>query len=275
MSIKKLLAVDLDGTFLNSKSQVTPENLAAVARLKRHGVETAVLTGRTFYEIPLEIRSCKDIEYFVFSDGAGICHSEKGLRYYCPIDKELAKTVYNALKNYDCFIELYSNGNPTVLKDCFNDEALNYYNIDPGFIPVMKKTRLGVKSLEAVLDDEAYKIEMFDIFFKHLSERQQCVDLLREQGIEIEITESMTNNLELLAKGVNKGSGLKSLCKCEKINPDDIIVAGDSKNDISAFAFAKESCAVANACDELKAVCTKVICSNDENIMVYFENHLL
>ncbi|MGN0523141.1 MAG: HAD family hydrolase [Eubacterium sp.] len=271
----RLLAVDLDGTALNSKSQISKENIEAISRLEENGIKTAILTGRTFYEIPLEVRECKGIEYYIFSNGAGIRHFEKGLRYYSPIDKTIAAEVFKTLCSYNCFIELYSNGHPIVRSDEFNSEMLNYYNIDQSFIPVMEQTRFPVKDLEAVLYDDAYKIEMFDVFFKYENQRQACIEALMSKDYGFEITTSMSNNLEILKSGINKGTGLKKLCEIEHVRLEDIIVIGDSRNDITAFEVAHTKYAVSNACDELKALADKVICSNDENIMAYMERELL
>lgn len=271
----RLIAVDLDGTALNSKSQISKENVEAILRLEENGIKTAILTGRTFYEIPLEVRECKGVEYYIFSNGAGIQHFEKGLRYYSPIDKSIAAEVFKILCSYNCFIELYSNGHPIVRRDEFNSEMLNYYNIDQSFIPVMEQTRFPVKDLEAVLYDDAYKIEMFDVFFKYENQRQACREALTSKDYGFEITTSMSNNLEILKSGINKGTGLKKLCEIENVRLEDIIVIGDSRNDITAFEVAHTKYAVSNACDELKALADKIICSNDENIMAYMERELL
>ncbi len=44
----KLLALDLDGTLLNSKGEVSPENTAAIRAAERMGVHVTIATGRRF-----------------------------------------------------------------------------------------------------------------------------------------------------------------------------------------------------------------------------------
>lgn len=271
----KLIATDLDGTLLRTDSSVSEENINAINRLAEAGIKTAVLTGRTLYEIPLELRSCKGIEYFVYSNGAGINHSIKGILDYRPIEKVVAIRICEILKSYCAFTELYTNGYPMVEKDEFNYESLEYYNIDKNFIPEMVKTRRPVKSLEKILYDNSYKIEMLDIFFKYDNERTEFKNRLMSEFYGLDITTSMDNNLEIMNKGINKGFGLKRLCELAGVNIEDAIVIGDSKNDITAFNAAKTKYAVSNACDELKKLSDKIICSNGENIMEYFEKELL
>ncbi len=270
-----MLALDLDGTLLNSKSEISKENLEAINRLADNGIKTMILTGRTFYEIPKELRSCAGIAYYVFSNGAGIRSRKKGMIHYNPILKAAAIRLFDILKSYNCFIELYANGYPYVNKDEFTDEMLRYYNIDYSFIPVMQNTRVPLHNLETILYNKKYEIEMFDVFFKYQGQRNDCIKRLKSEFCGFEITTSMTNNLEILNRGMNKGYGLKKLCEIENINLDPIIVIGDSENDISAFETAKTKYAVSNACDKLKSISDEIICSNDENIVCYVEKELL
>ncbi len=269
-----VIVSDLDGTLLNSNTQVTQENLDAIKRLRQKGVKTAILTGRTLYEIPFELRTCDCIDYFVYSNGAGIQSGYKGLVYYNPIDKNLAQKVFDILDSYDTLIEIYSNNFPFVEESKYNDESFNYYKIDKDFIPEMKKSRRTVESHKALLSDENYKIEMFDVFFENNDERLECKEKLFAEFPDLEITTSMTNNLEIMNKSTNKGSGLKKLCEISGYSLDDVIVVGDSKNDITAFVTAKKKYAVSNACKEIKSIADKIICSNDENIMCYMEKEL-
>ena len=138
----------------------------------------------------------------------------------------------------------------------------------------MKKSRKPIKNLKGLLTDGSYKIEMFNVFFRNDTEKEACRQLLLEKFDGIEITSSLTSNLEIIKKGINKGFGLKKLCEITGYDLDNIIVVGDSKNDISAFNTAKTKYAVSNACDELKALADKIICSNDEGVMKYMENEI-
>lgn len=74
---------------------------------------------------------------------------------------------------------------------------------------------------------------------------------------DIEITTSMDNNLEIMKKGVNKGTGLLNLSKISKIELENIIVLGDSENDLTAFKAAKRKYAVSNACEKSNCLLTK------------------
>lgn len=81
----------------------------------------------------------------------------------------------------------------------------------------------------------------------------------------------MTNNLEICPPGVNMWATLTQFCGELGIDIRNVAVAGDSPNDISAFKTQAKKYTVSNACCEVKNWADKVICSNDENIMCYFE----
>ncbi|MDE6124064.1 MAG: HAD hydrolase family protein, partial [Eubacterium sp.] len=57
-----LIAVDIDGTLLNSNSELSIENLEAIKRLSTRGIMTVPVTGRTYNEIPQAVRNCEDIQ---------------------------------------------------------------------------------------------------------------------------------------------------------------------------------------------------------------------
>lgn len=269
-----VIATDLDGTLLCSDTTISKENLDAIKRLGKKGIKFAVLTGRTFYEIPAELRSCNDIDYFVYSNGASIENSKNETVYCDPIEKDTAKQIYGILNSYETFIEIYANKTPFVDKEKFTEKHFEYYKIDRNFIPEMYKSRKAVSNLSKLLDSDLYNIEMFDVFFRNNDERKECYNRICDEFDNMEITSSMNNNLEIMKKGINKGTGLQRLCKTAGYNLDDVIVIGDSKNDITAFKTAKKCYAVSNACDEIKALADKIICSNDENIMCYMEQEL-
>lgn len=266
-----IIASDLDGTLLKSNTDISEENLRAIERLAQKGAKIILLTGRTLYEVPKELRTCKGVEYIVFSNGAGIYHREKGIIEYRTISNEKAFKIYKVLNEYKTFVELYTNGAPYVETADFSQESFEYYKIDSQFIPEMYKSRRICDSIKDLIFDLDFKTEMFDVFFRNQDERSECYERLKREIDEIEITTSMTNNLEIMLKGINKGSALRELCQIAGFDIKDVTVVGDSKNDLTVFNTEATKYAVANACEEIKALADKIICSNDENIMCYIE----
>lgn len=267
----RYIASDLDGTLISSDNEVSEENLDAIDRMHNAGVRFIVLTGRTLYEVPLELRHNDSIDYIIYSNGVGIWDRKRGLLKNNFIDDEKAKKVFEILSEYETFTEIYSGGRPYVDASKFDLEHLLYYKIDKGFIPEMNKSRVKIPSLRKIIDDSNDKVEMFDVFFRYEKERQECLKRLKNDFDDLFVTSSMSNNLEIVRAGNSKGNTLIEFCNKMGIDIKSVTVLGDSKNDISAFETDAKGYAVANACDELKNLADKVICSNDENVMRFME----
>lgn len=267
----RYIASDLDGTLISSDNEVSEENLDAIDRMHNAGVRFIVLTGRTLYEVPLELRHNDSIDYIIYSNGVGIWDRKRGLLKNNFIDDEKAKKVFEILSEYETFTEIYSGGRPYVDASKFDSEHFLYYKIDKGFIPEMNKSRVKIPSLRKIIDDSNDKVEMFDVFFRYEKERQECLKRLKNDFDDLFITSSMSNNLEIVRAGNSKGNTLIEFCNKMGIDIKSVTVLGDSRNDISAFETDAKGYAVANACDELKNLADKVICSNDENVMRFME----
>ncbi len=267
----RYIASDLDGTLIGSNNEVSEENLDAIDRMHNAGVRFIVLTGRTLYEVPLELRHNDSIDYIIYSNGVGIWDRKRGLLKNNFIDDEKAKKVFEILTEYETFTEIYSGGRPYVDASKFDSEHFLYYKIDKGFIPEMNKSRVKIPSLRKIIDDSNDKVEMFDVFFRYEKDRQECLKRLKNDFDDLFVTSSMSNNLEIVRAGNSKGNTLIEFCNKMGIDIKSVTVLGDSRNDISAFETEAKGYAVANACDELKNLADKVICSNDENVMRFME----
>lgn len=270
----KLIACDLDGTLLNDDSAVTQENFKAIEKIKNTGAEFAVCTGRTFYEIPENLRSCPDVRYIIYSDGAVLYDKQYGKILYSDyIAPAVAKTVYDILDSYVTMIELYENGTPKTDAAKLNSAAYDYYNIDPLYVPVIEQTRRGYEDIRAALNDFD-KVEIFNVFFKNPDDRQDCIERLNAAA-ELNITTSMDNNIEIMNRTVSKGNALKHLADILNVKLGEIITAGDSKNDFSTFEISGLSVAPASASYEVRQRADATACSNNEPVARFIlENYL-
>lgn len=266
-----IIATDLDGTLLSNSTSVSRENLDAVKRLYKNGISTVIATGRTFFEIPQELLECKYIDYIIYSNGAAVYKRGKGVIYSSYFEPQTAYGVFRILNNAKTFIELYAKGIPIVDSAKFNERGFARYRIDPDYLPEIRRSRKPIDDLESVIRHPGLELEMFDVFFRDMQERAECRHRINVCFPNLQITTSMSNNLEIMNKGVNKGTGLKNLCRLCGIDVGEVVAVGDSKNDIELLKAARYGFAVANACPKLKAVSDGVICSNEENIMCCLE----
>lgn len=271
----QLIAVDMDGTLLDDNSRVGEENLKAIRRLSQRGIYVVPVTGRTYNEIPAEMREEVCVKYFVFSNGSGIYERDRGVLYSSTIQRDTAVAVYSLLSSYETFIEIYSGGCPWSDKNKMNKESFDYYKINSRFQQIIMERRRQADDFATMLETESLKPELFDAFFKNMDERAECLERMKNQYPELEIVSSMGNNLEIMNRGTNKGTGLKKLCDMISLDIGKTLALGDSKNDMDMFKAAGVSYAVSNACEEIKAAANGIICSNNENVIQYVEENIL
>ena len=74
----QILACDLDGTLLDSNSKVSERNIEAIEQMTRRDVHFVPCTGRTYAEVPREIRENKNVRYVILSNGADVVDTKTG-----------------------------------------------------------------------------------------------------------------------------------------------------------------------------------------------------
>ena len=187
---------DLDDTLIGSDGKIAPANFCALEQLTAAGVTAAAVTGRTFYEMPAELRFNPLVPYAVYGDGAAAVNAAGETLFSSYYRREKALAVLHLLRQYDTMIEVFYGGRPYAPADKLNRLAYDYYRIEPIYHPVMAASRVPCTDLEALLAGEE-KTEMFNIFFHLDNERRAFIDRATELFPELLCTYSMQSNLEI------------------------------------------------------------------------------
>lgn len=74
----KMIGLDLDGTLLTSRKELTPYTKEILAAAIREGVIVLAATGRPYSGIPQEIQTFPGIRYALTSNGARIIDTKTG-----------------------------------------------------------------------------------------------------------------------------------------------------------------------------------------------------
>ncbi len=105
----KLIAIDLDGTLLNSSHQVSDENKRALREARQAGIEIVVSTGRAHFDVhsifePLGIKT-----WIISANGAAI-HAPDGSLYHCEaIEESRARVILSWLEENQYYYEVFTN----------------------------------------------------------------------------------------------------------------------------------------------------------------------
>ena len=269
----KIVCSDLDGTLINSNSEISNENLWAIDRLNEKGIYFVPATGRSYSEVPEVLRMNHSIHYYITSNGADIydCHADK--HYLTCISNQEMQRIMDVLRAYDIHLTMRQNGNFYVDAELTKEEHYNYYNICEAHCSCIDNFAININGFK----DFCYKandVEALDLYFHQKEQIIVCKKEL-EQFAELRVVKVGEYSLEVMNVNAGKGRALQTLAGMLDIPCANTIGVGDSENDIGMIEKAGRGFAVSNACDELKNIADEVICSNDEHAIEYVLSHTL
>lgn len=253
----KLVAVDMDGTLLNSKGEISEATVAAIGKLVDTGVIFTISTGRPVQGVE-KYNSLLQLKGPVISyNGAMIFDLASGetLFHHGLLRADAAK-IYELGLKYDATMCIWA-GNQ--LYGNKMNEKLHDYKKLSGVEP------LEVENFETLLDIGVTKIlwyEDVEVVAKIMAELDEV-----SAGIFAEVTycTSKPTFLEFFNSNVSKAEAIKKIGEIYGIKREEIIAIGDGSNDLEMIEYAGLGVAMANANDQLKNMANHVTTSNDED----------
>ena len=107
----KLIALDLDGTTINSDKIISKRNREALQKAADKGVNIVIATGRPFCALPKDVFEMESVRYVLTSNGASITDIRENKTFYENCMSELAtEKAVEILKEHDYIIECFVNG---------------------------------------------------------------------------------------------------------------------------------------------------------------------
>lgn len=270
----KLIASDMDGTLLNSKHEISKENLEAIRTAEAAGLTFVIATGRKYDDVEPIIKACDLKCQCILMNGAEYRDEEGNILEQINVDKSKAKQIIDMMQQAAVAVEIYTNkGSYTTETKERALEGITYriMSFEPGvsFIEAMGMAREYpyFKNLKYITNiDEFLKsdIEIGKILAFH-----QDVDLvtkLRNNLKTIEglaVASTFATNIEVNNVKAQKGIILSKVVEKMGIKKDEVIVFGDSFNDYSLFTEFPVSFAMGNAMPEIKEIAKYITETND------------
>jgi Cof subfamily protein (haloacid dehalogenase superfamily) len=247
----ELVAIDVDGTLLNSNFELSRGAEEVISAISAKGIHPVLITGRTAWAIKPLLQSLAVSPYFISDGGACIAHTNQGIIELNPIDRKDAELIVRLAREQDLGI-------------CFHEIDGMCCELDEETLERMQ--RVISRKLDSVQDvlvssqDAPVKITIFGDY-PQLKELDQA---LLATECRIHTTFSGPIYLEITNKGVSKGNALMLLANHMGIIPEKIIAVGDQENDLSTFQVANYVVAMGNAPQVVKQAADMVAFSNDE-----------
>lgn len=260
----KMIAMDLDGTLLDSNKVYTEYSRRVISEALEQGVIVLPATGRPVSGIPREIMEFPGIRYVLTSNGARVLDLQEGkVLYERLIPFEQGKKLLEILKKFDALLEIYYEGiGYASAKDL---KRIVQYMPSAPMAQYVVNTRRPVEDVWEMYCREHRPTDKIQALFADLDEKEKAFAKVREKLPEIEICGALWNNLEANQKEARKGIALIKLGEILGIPAENIMACGDGSNDIEMIREVGFGVAMSNAIDEVKAVADHVTFSNDED----------
>ena len=258
----KMIGLDLDGTLLTDKKELTDRTKAALCRAIELGITVLVASGRPWMGVPQELRNFPGMRYALTSNGARIIDTkdDRVIEEHL-LSPELALKALAVCGKYDTLQEVYFDGQGYAPEDQM--ASVEKYHRNPSMCEYMRKTRLPVKDIRKLVEQENRGLDKVQALFADMDERETAwKELEQEKGLEL--VGSLQYNIEINAAGVNKGTGLVNLGRMLGIRREEIMAFGDGDNDIAMLREAGFGVAMANADEQVKAAADYITLSNEE-----------
>jgi HAD-superfamily hydrolase, subfamily IIB len=255
----RLAAFDLDGTIL-TKSTITELTKAAIMRLSESGVRTIVATGRHIFTLPPAVLDIPSFQIAIGSNGTMIGNiRSKELYNFDGFDVETALSFLRWLPTItNSFHVSFQDGSGYLMKE--NLERL--LDLQPNEAERAKSER-EYRRVYTVLDDLEHveqtmkPVAKFGFRMAREEDVPAAVRMVQHNfGFEAAVTDYQT--IEVTKGGVTKASGLMHVCQHYGLDPENVIVFGDSGNDVPAMKIAGYAVAMGNAHANVKAEADEV-----------------
>lgn len=259
----RMIGLDMDGTLLTTEKELTEHTREVLREAIDRGVVVLPATGRPLTGIPEEVLKFPGVRYAVASNGARIVDlKESRVLYEDLVPYETGRRVLEICSRYDSMLEIYYDG-----VGYAEEEKLKHLDEYVPRLPMARyiaSSRRPVADVRAMHEERKAPTDKVQALFRTTEECKKAWKEVEKEIPDIEITGALSNNIEVNAKGVNKGRGLLILGQLLGIRREEIMAVGDGSNDIVMLREAGLGVAMENATDEVKAAADVITLSNDQ-----------
>lgn len=258
----KSIALDIDGTLLDSNSNIMPKTKKALLELQDKGIHILLASGRpikSMLNLASELR-LEEHEGIIVSNNGSIAYDTKNHKniYDTPIEKSLVQEILKSF-NGKPIQPMVESGDYFLVKDVYAGEI----RLNGKKLNIMEKeAREGnyllkeVDAIEDYIDEHVNKILTIvepDIIEDTINEYKELF------GDRVHVVQTSPYFMEFVRPESNKAYALKQL----NLDSETMMSFGDSMNDRELVEYAKYGVAMGNAQEGVKEVAVHVTDDNN------------
>ena len=252
----KVIATDMDGTFLNSQNDYDRTRFSALfEKMTEMNIRFISISGNQYYQIKSFFPEVAEQMTLVGENGAYIVENGRFIKSH-RLSSAVVRTVLDYLKENKLDNDLVLCGEQSAyILQTAAQEVKDYFSL-------YYHRLTAVKTFDRLPDDYFMKFS----FNAPEDQTYAIIDALNTRlGGTVSAVSSGHGNIDVIAEGINKGTALTYLLNRWGLTADQLAVFGDGGNDIEMLKLAKYSYAMANGSKEAKAAASDLAPSNDDS----------
>ncbi len=260
----RIIALDLDGTLLDSDKNLSEANRAALAAAAAKGILVVPTTGRFFGMMPPAVRDLPFVRYAITVNGAQVYDRETDtaiVREELPLDKALA--IMRFLDGFDVIYDCYQDNWGRMTRAM--QEKAEAYARCPHYVKMIREFRKPYPDLKEYLAGQGRDVQKIMLFARDPAVRDRILADIQTRFDGLAVSTSTFNNLEINVATAHKGRAIERFAALFGWTLANCMAFGDGLNDLSMVKMAGTGVAMANAAPEVLAAADYVTLSNDED----------
>jgi len=251
----RLIAIDIDGTLLDSRGRVPDAHRDALIKAVRCGVEIALVTGRSFHFTRPVVALLPIPLTLICNNGAVVKSPDGETLMRQLLSRAAARQVLDATRPFEDSV--------AVVFDRPDDGQIVFERMDwshPNRRGYYEKNKAFIAAAPAPLADTLTEDPIQVMFNGGVRPMRALADTLRAMPIAGQFTVGVTEYeardfslVDVNGAGCSKGTTLAKWVASRGWARDEIVAVGDNLNDIEMLEFAGTAFVMGNATDALKA----------------------
>jgi Cof subfamily protein (haloacid dehalogenase superfamily) len=262
----KLIAMDLDGSLLDSRGKLPDANSQAISEAAALGVEILVVTGRRFISARMSAAGLTCNVNFIATNGAVIKSRSGETHYQRLLPATVAREVLKATGEY--------RASAGVIFDRPLDRQVIFEKIDwnGAYVgPYLSRHREQVAEVQPLTDCLDGEDPLEILYLGECAEIQRVAEILQRSPMSSQYTLATTvyearnlSMLDVLQRGVSKGAALSEWASRRGIARNEIMAIGDNWNDREMLQYAGLPVVMGNSVAALKEMGWETTLSNED-----------
>jgi len=254
----KLVALDMDGTLLNSEKQISERTKQTIANARAQGTQVVLVSGRPtegMMDYVEQLGMTGEDDYVLSYNASVVLKAKSGEIIRSRILKGSdAKNLASLAHDLGVHVHAFTARQGLITP------KQNYYTTHEATVNGLPVSEVDFATLD---DDEAVmKVMMIDEPERLSAAINNMPAIATEQYTMVQ---SAPFFLEFLNPNSNKGAGVGMLAEHLGIDASEVIGMGDAGNDKHLIEYAGLGIAMGNATDDIKAIANHITASNDED----------